>query len=317
MNRNEKYFFIVNHSAGTGRKKDIWKRVLKPELIRRGIHFQAFTCDRPGHAKELASQIMQEHNGTVTIVVVGGDGTFNETLNGITDFSRVRLGFIPAGSANDLGYALGISTNPVQALTSMLEGRKILQMDLGKTTIHADGSVHYFAISSGIGLDAQVCSNSRGGALKAALNRMHLGKLIYFINAVRIVFSQPLTTAKLIFTDSSGEEHAQILHSLYFFAGMNQPNEGGHLIMARDADPDDGALSFSMASGLTRPQALISLGMLALRLHYRIPGYQVVNARTCHVMLKEPLEVHTDGETFGPQWDVTIECLPRQLTMIV
>jgi diacylglycerol kinase family enzyme len=291
--------------------------VLKPELIRRGIHYQAFACDHPGHARELAGQIMQTHNETVTLIVVGGDGTFNETLSGISDFSRVRLGFIPTGSANDLGYALGISAEPLQALTSILNGAKTLNIDLGKTTLREDGSTHYFAISSGIGMDAQVCSNSRGGALKAVLNRMHLGKLIYFINALRIVFTQPLTTAKLVYTDSRGKEHSQILHGLYFLAGMNLPNEGGHLIMAKDADPCDGQLSFSVASGLTRSRALVSLGMLAARHPEHIPGYQVVNASACHVMLKDRLEVHTDGETYGPQWDVTIECLPKKLTMIV
>jgi YegS/Rv2252/BmrU family lipid kinase len=317
MNRNEKYYFIVNRSAGTGRKKDIWKKVLKPELLRRGVHFQAFVCDHPGHAGELAAQILKEQEGTVTLVVVGGDGTFNETLNGITDFSRVQLGFIPAGSANDLGYALGIPKDPLEALRTILKGAKTMRLDLGKTTLHEDGSVHYFAISSGIGLDAQVCSNSRGGALKTFLNRMHLGKLIYLINTLRIVFSQPLTTAKLCFTDSRGEEHDQILHGLYFLAGMNLPNEGGHLIMAENADPCDGMLSFAMASGLTRPRALVSLGMLVLRLQSRVPGYQVVDARSCHVMLKERLETHTDGETFGPCWDVTIECIPKSLQMIL
>jgi YegS/Rv2252/BmrU family lipid kinase len=308
----------VNHSAGTGRKKNIWKRILKPELIGRGIHYQVYPCDHPGHAARLSARILAEHEGVVNLVIVGGDGTFNEALNGITDFSRVRLGFIPAGSANDLGYALGISQDPLQALRSILKGTKTRQMDLGKTTFHNDGSVHYFAISSGVGLDAQVCANSRGGPLKAFLNRLHLGKLIYLINAIRIVFTQPLTTGKLTFTDSSGDECVMRLHNLYFIAGMNLPNEGGHLIMAPGADPCDGELSFAMASGLTRPQALFALGLLALRLHDRIPEeYQVVDARSCHIQLKDELEVHTDGETFGEQWDVTIECLPGALTMIL
>jgi diacylglycerol kinase family enzyme len=108
------------------------------------------------------------------------------------------------------------------------------------------------------------------------------------------------------------------LHNLYFIAGMNLPGEGGHLIMAPGADPCDGELSFAMASGLTRPRALFALGLLALRLHDRIPEeYQVIDARSCHIQLKDELEVHTDGETFGEQWDVTIECLPGVLTMIL
>lgn len=35
------------------------------------------------------------------LIAVGGDGTVNEVLNGITDFEKVRLGVIASGSGND------------------------------------------------------------------------------------------------------------------------------------------------------------------------------------------------------------------------
>lgn len=87
--------------------------------------------------------------------------------------------------------------------------------------------------------------------------------------------------------------------------------------MAADAKSNDGRLSFALAQDLSNVQALFSLVLLVLRQHERIPGYEVVEARACHIMLKDNLEVHTDGETFGGQWDITIECLPKKLQMLL
>ena len=228
----------------------------------------------------------------------------------------MTLSYIPAGSANDLGYALGIPNDPLRALTRILDGGRIYDMDIGKTTFHKDGRSRYYAISSGIGLDAEACKHA-GGKLKAALNRIHLGKLIYMLNTVRLVLAYPATDGKLVFANENGELTERKVHRLFFLAGMNQPYEGGHLAMAVDAKSDDGRLSFAMAYGLSNVQALFSLALLALKLHERIPGYEVVDARVCHVMLKDDLEVHTDGETFGGQWDITIECLPKKLQLLL
>lgn len=317
MNKNETYYFIVNGNAGVGRKKSIWKHVLKPELICRGVHFHQYECSYPGHGTKIASQIMAEHTGQLMLIVVGGDGTFNEVLNGITDFERVTVSYIPAGSANDLGYALGISSDPLRALTQILDGGRIYRMDIGKTTFHRDGTSRYFAISSGIGLDAEVCRHSGRGRLKVLLNRIHLGKMIYMLNTVRLVLAYPATDGKLVFANENGELTERRVHRLLFLAGMNQPCEGGHLAMAAGAKSDDGRLSFAMAHDLSNVKALFSLALLALKLHERIPGYEVVDARVCHVMLKDNLEVHTDGETFGGQWDITIECLPKKLQLLL
>ena len=317
MSRNRIYYFILNTNAGAGMGKNIWKSILKPELIRCGVHYRAYLCTYAGHATVLAKKMMAEHDGELTIVVVGGDGTFNEVLNGISDFGRVTFGFIPVGSANDLGYGLGISGDPLQSLRRILRCGRILHMDIGKTTFHRDGSSRYFAISSGIGLDAEACVQSYGGRIKNMLNRMHLGMLSYLLNAVRLVFVQPLGLAKLVFTDARGRERVIKVRRLYFLAGMNQPCEGGHLMMAPAASACDGKLSFAMAYGFGRAQALLSLALLALRRHEHIPGYEVVNARKCRIMLADNLQVHTDGETFGGHWDITVECLPKKLQIIL
>ncbi len=316
MNDEKIYYFLINGRAGVGKKKNIWRQVLKPRLIERGVRFRAYETTSTKEFSRTVEQIQDEHSGELRLVVVGGDGTFNEALNHIRDFSRVLLGFIPTGSANDLGYALGIPSDPVHALNMMLHADGT-SMDIGQTVFHEDGSMRYFAISSGAGLDAGACSQVSRGRLKAVLNRMHLGLLAYGISALRLVLRGPLADGRVVFTDTDGTEHVRELKNLYFLAGMNQPNEGGHLIMADGASPYDGRLSYAFAYGMKRWQALLALGLLVLRKTDLVKKYEVIDAKDCSLTLTRPQEVHTDGETFGGYRRLTISCLPEKLRMLI
>ena len=83
---------IVNNGAGTGSAVQVWKET-KEYLLEKNIVYTAYLTRYEKHAARLARQICERHKeGPVYLLVVGGDGTINEVLNGITDFSRVRLG---------------------------------------------------------------------------------------------------------------------------------------------------------------------------------------------------------------------------------
>ena len=71
--------------------------------------------ERPGHATELAAASDAE-----SIVVFGGDGAFNEVLNGVRP--GVTLGFIPGGGSSVLPRALGVSRDPQTAARQLRVG---------------------------------------------------------------------------------------------------------------------------------------------------------------------------------------------------
>ena len=60
------------------------------------------------------------------IVFAGGDGTFNEILQGIGDMENPPLlGYIPSGTVNDVAHSLGIPRYSLRrALNVVLEGRE-------------------------------------------------------------------------------------------------------------------------------------------------------------------------------------------------
>ena len=91
-------FFIVNEKAANGRAQKVWKQV-KKELEKKEINYRSFQTKYPKHAEELARQLYSLHKNTMeAIIVVGGDGTLHEVVNGLVDYPTVKIGFIPAGS---------------------------------------------------------------------------------------------------------------------------------------------------------------------------------------------------------------------------
>ncbi|MCK7485874.1 MAG: acylglycerol kinase family protein [Bacillus subtilis] len=60
----------------------------------------------PGQATELARRACEDKFDR--IIIVGGDGTFNECVNGMMEYeTRPVIGYIPAGTACDIGHTLG------------------------------------------------------------------------------------------------------------------------------------------------------------------------------------------------------------------
>src|SRR5688500_15924662 len=106
MSENKKVFFIVNKYSGTGYKDSIEGRILSTcaDLsIEPAIEF----TQEKGHATELAREAVKD--GFQRVFAVGGDGTVNETAQGLMG-SNAALGILPKGSGNGLARHLGIST---------------------------------------------------------------------------------------------------------------------------------------------------------------------------------------------------------------
>jgi diacylglycerol kinase (ATP) len=87
------------------------------------------TSRHPGHARELTREALEE--GVDRLVVVGGDGTINEVVNGLgDDRASVELGILPAGTGNDIARSLDLPLAPRQALEVVLGGGRLRRVDL-------------------------------------------------------------------------------------------------------------------------------------------------------------------------------------------
>lgn len=80
-----------------------------------------------------AARIARECAASVDVIVcAGGDGTFNETVNGVLESGAdTPIGYIPCGSTNDFAASLKLPTNPMKAAQLIVEGTP-KQYDIGK-----------------------------------------------------------------------------------------------------------------------------------------------------------------------------------------
>lgn len=309
------YYIITNPASQSGNDHDRIVKKLESALCDRQIDFETkytHVADDAGRfAKDISTR--DEEN---TIIVVGGDGTINSVVNGIADFSKVKFGFIPAGSANDLAKGLGIKdinsdNGQDKNIIHIVEGKVRRTIDLGQ--IEYDGRTRLFAVSAGIGFDAAVCKESDDSGARGFFNKLHLGKLTYGTIALKQLITAP--EVKCDISLSNGTEFH--IGKLVFATFMNTPFEGGGYKFAPDAVPTDGDINVSAIGDLSKFTVLVNFPSAHKGTYYRVPGVFHAKAPEIKVHADEPLWVHTDGEVIGKPTDFVIRCLPKKLRMIV
>lgn len=315
-------YFIVNEKSRSGKGLEIWQEVQKA-LHEKNVSYKAWITEYEGHAVSLAEKLTENvDDEDICLVVVGGDGTANEVLNGITDFERVRFGTIPTGSGNDLARGLSLKGSPTENLERILAcmdkgndengERSCWRMDLGKVSFNGGERPRLFAISAGVGLDALVCKKALKSKLKDFLNKIHLGKLTYLLLTVQSLFRMETTDAAVHFDGKGQKNHKKSI----CFAVMNFKAEGGGVPMAPKADAHDGRLSVCAIFGIPKWRAFLCLPFLVAAKHTWIRGFEVTDCRECTIKLKKPMVLHADGEYCGDVTEMRFTCLPGKLRVL-
>ena len=306
------YYFIVNLASRTGRAMKTWK-MIKKELNSREVAYKAYLTEYPGHAGELAKKITNLEDDDIRLIVVGGDGTINEVINGMQHFDKVRFGFIPSGSGNDLGRGLGVSAkDPMGALERILNAEEDFRMDLGRVFWEGEPEGRQFAISAGAGFDALVCELVSKSRLKKALNKVGLGKLVYMLITFRSMAGITPRDAVVTFDD----EEPVPLKKMIFAAAMNQPCEGGGVPMTPHADATDGKLSIICVDN--EPKILLPILFVCLlcKKHAWIKKCKLREVKSFHIQSSEPIVVHSDGEFCGYRKNIKYVIEPAKLRML-
>ena len=308
------FYFIVNKSSGSGRGASVWAE-LQQILDGQEIPYQYFLTKRQHHATELASEISSMKDDDIRIVVLGGDGTINEVLNGITDFSRIRLGVIPVGSGNDFVTGANLEKDPVKALERILSGNGNKHFDLGEAIL-PDGTKRIFGISAGIGMDAIVCKKALTSPLKKVLNQIGLGKLTYVLLTLATLMDMERVPFHICMKKKDGSTMDREIPGVIFLAAMNVPIEGGGVPMAPHASCHDGFLTACSAFGFNRLNGLGALVKILTKRHEKKKGFLVEDFQELEIHSKKPMVIHTDGEYAGDHMQVTFRVLPKVLRML-
>ena len=305
------YHFIVNLNSRTGKARKIWEE-LREELERREVMYALHETKYAGHAIDISRRLVKSADEPVKIIVLGGDGTFNEVINGARDYDKIILGYIPTGSGNDLARGLALPDNPMENLNRILNSTEYLNMDLGCISWDEGESKKYFAVSAGVGVDADVCRRVLYSFLIKVLNKIGLGKLTYALLTIESLFATPPMNAHIV----ADRVDYGIIDKVTFIALMNHKCEGGGVPMSPTADALDGKLSMCCIHSIGKWRCLSLFPTLLGGKHINNPAYLGVDFKEADIVLKTPYVWHTDGEMSTYNTVMHIECLPGAIKLM-
>lgn len=311
---------IINQTAKTNYAMKTWQQA---EAYLKSNHhsYTVYETLYVGHARELASAISQKDDLLIDLIVIGGDGTINEVVNGIEDFEKIRLGVIPNGSGNDFCGGLGIGEDTRHIIRHIMQRhaeKNCKKIDLGHVTYDLNHKTceRRFAVSSGFGMDASVTRNVNRSSLKKVLNRFHLGKLAYLLMTVYTLFSMTTADLSVSYRKQGQKQKSDFYKKLIFIAAMNLRAEGGGIPMAPDATPYDGMLSFGLASGIPKFLTFLALPFLAIGKQSLLPAFKEYSSDRLELLSSVPMSLHTDGEYLGEVSHVIFQCEAKKLSLL-
>lgn len=189
-----------------------------------------------GHAVELGRELAER--GYDEILVLGGDGTLSEAVNGIMRANippeqrqRITIGIMPRGTGNDYARYWGLTKDYKRAFDHFFNGES-RPIDVGCITYWRNGIAHrrYFLNSVGFGVDALCCSWA--ATLKYYIGSHHVN---YFFALLAAICVHKSTRIQLVV---DGEV---LVSDLLFTMNIgNGPYSGGGIRQNPQADPQDG-----------------------------------------------------------------------------
>lgn len=306
------YYFIINPKSRSGKGIQVWHQV-RAELDKTGIPYDYFITKYARHATEIVKELCETKPGIKNIVVIGGDGSVNEAINGITKFDEVLLGYIPSGSSNDLGRSLKLQKDPINGLNRILSPEHFGYMDMGFIKTDNSSLEAKFSVSSGMGFDAAVCKEALQSKIKNFLNHFGLGKLTYLAIAVKQILTCPFMNGTIKVDGGPPKTYRNML----MLTTMIQKYEGGGLKIAPSADPRDGKLSVCIVYGLPRFKILLLIPTLLFGMHTHFKGVKTFDCENLEIKLDQPAWLHIDGECPGQFSEVKLSCISNKLRFIM
>ena len=270
---------IVNPSSGRERATEYaWAICTRLREKYDGVEIALTMGD--GDAERAAVQAVKD--GCSTIFVAGGDGTLNETVNGIAGIGaldRVTFGIVPLGTGNDFAAALGIPTEIEEALVILLAG-KTVAVDLGRV------NGRHFLNTSGGGFIAEVSVAVTPGLKTIA------GRLAYLVGgATTLMEYEPITV-----TVTANPGHVRVGLGLYAFAVCNSRLIGGGRLIAPEASIDDGLLDVCLIESMSTLEFVALARKVAGGDHVNDPRVRYLKASSVVIEADREIRINTDGE---------------------
>lgn len=303
----EDWFVVVNPHAGLRKCGRDWPHIEKM-LRKAGLVFTYTLTTHKEHAISITTTAVKK--GYRKFVVVGGDGTLNEVVNGlflqkIVSMEEFAVGLIPVGTGNDWRRSFGISDNYREAINTLLNG-KIFSQDVGLITYqNARGpKKRYFVNVAGMGYDAMVARKTN-----IQKDKGKGGPLSYLFNLFTSLLYYKHTRVKVTADGNPTETDAFSLS-----VGIGQYNGGG-MRQLPFAHPADGLLDMTLIQKIGKLTVIKEVKNLYDGSFIRHPKVKILKAKEFTIESTPPIELEADGESLGHS-PFRVQIIPSVLNVV-
>jgi YegS/Rv2252/BmrU family lipid kinase len=263
------YDIIANLSSGKDKGKSALKTI---ETILTGeqIPYEVHKTHYAKHATDIVRELNKRPE--THLIVLGGDGTFNEAINGVSNFETIDMGFIPCGTGNDYVKAMNIPMDIKKALDIILKG------EIGYTDFLQIGDKRCLNCA-GAGMDVDVLERCQ--SMKA-----FRGKLKYYASLLDVLLHLRFHKLKVTIDGKTEEKN------VFMIAVANGTCIGGGMRISPESDVNDGKLNLVIVNELKRSK------VLGLLLKFLKGGKHINEPCTESYFLDEvKIELLDDGKT--------------------
>ncbi len=300
---------IVNPASAGGATGDAWPSLASTLRTHFGPFAVAFT-ERGGDASVIAER--EARDGRL-VIACGGDGTVNETANGIIrSGASAELGLLPSGTGGDFRRTLGVPLRARDAARALREGRTKL-LDVGRVRFEREDGAEeerFFlnVASFGMGGDVIRRVKERKGLPKGA-SRLLGGKLAFAAATLQstLAFEKPTVRVSV----DGGRELSLTVTN---FCVANARYFGGGMKVAPNALVDDGLFDLVSIGDMSAANILANSYRLYLGTHLglRQVGHALARRVTARASANEVVKLEIDGELAG-RLPAEFEMLPASL----
>lgn len=290
---------IHNPAAGGGRGTARFhdaQRLLKAA----GIQADPYATQAPRHATRLVQRLAEEGYGH--ILVLGGDGTLSEAANGalrVPASKRPKLGFIPAGTGNDILRDHDVLDRE-EAIRRIAAGGAKPMDAMRVKYVDDSGDKERFGINIvGTGFAPRSVEVTNRRYKWARAQAYNLG-VVHSLMALKPTPTRMVVDGK----EQSGDYPMTMV--------CNNIHTGGAMKMAPMAKTDDGLLDVLTVHDVGRLELLSLLGKVRTGGHVGHPHVRFQKARSITIEPSEVGPILVDGEVYGTT-PVTVEVMPGAL----
>lgn len=285
------YVILANPAAGGGRTGKALPG-LQEAMSRRGMKARLVETTGLDHAREQALALV---GGDEIPVAAGGDGLVGAIAGALAD-TGLPLGIVPAGRGNDFARVLGLPPGDLDGAVEVLRAGQVREVDVAEV----NGQRFLGIASAGFDSEANRLANAA---------KIIRGNLVYAYAGIRALASWRPARFTVV---ADGQLHE---FTGYTVAAANSKAYGGGMLLAPDAQLDDGLFDVVLIADVPKRRFLANLPKVFKGVHVKEEGVTVLRASEVEFRADRPFDVYADGERLT-ELPAKLRLLPGALRVI-